>query len=290
MSLGFIPETLSLPITSILPSRKLPEGISLSRKYQQIKASMDEIGMIEPLSIAHVDKSPHHYLLLDGHIRLLVLQEAGETEVPCLVATDDEAYTYNGRVNRLSSIQEHVMICRAIERGVSQERLAKALNVEITYIYKRKNLLDGLCPEAIELLKDRRFCSDLSRVIRKMKPARQVECVELMLSANSLTVSYAEALLVATPAEMLVDGKKPRKLTGVSPEQIQRMEWEMANLQGQYKMVEETYGQDVMNLMLARGYLTKLLENSAVAKFLKQRHADMLEQFQTIIAATALDK
>lgn len=290
MSLGFIPETLSIPIENVLPSRKLPEGLNLSRKYQQIRSSIEEIGLIEPLSVSRVDKRNHQYLLLDGHIRLLVLRDAGETEVPCLVATDDEAYTYNGRVNRLSSIQEHVMICRAMERGVPQERLAKALNVDVSYIYKRKSLLDGICPEAIDLLKDRRFSSDLSRVIRKMKPARQVECVELMISANSLIVSYAEALLVATPAELLVDGKKPRKLAGVSPEQIQRMEWEMANLQGQYKMVEQTYGQDVMNLVLARGYLIKLLENSAVAKFLGQWHGDMLEQFQTIIATTALDK
>ena len=40
-----------------------------------------------------------------------------------------------------------------------------------------------------------------------------------------------------------------------------KMEREMANLQGQYKMVEQTYGQDVLNLVLARGYLAKLLEN-----------------------------
>ena len=48
-----------------------------------------------------------------------------------------------------------------------------------------------------------------------MKPTRQVECVELMVSANTITVAYAEAMLVATPATMLVDGKKPAKLTGV---------------------------------------------------------------------------
>jgi hypothetical protein len=40
----------------------------------------------------------------------------------------------------------------------------------------------------------------------------------------------------------------------------------MANLQGQYKMVEQTYGQDVLNLVLARGYLAKLLENKQVVR------------------------
>ena len=51
-------------------------------------------------------------------------------EVQCLVANDDETYTYNSRINRLSTIQEHYMIRRAIQRGVTPERLAKALSVD----------------------------------------------------------------------------------------------------------------------------------------------------------------
>jgi hypothetical protein len=34
----------------------------------------------------------------------------------CLIATDDEGYTYNNRINRLAIIQEHRMILKAIER------------------------------------------------------------------------------------------------------------------------------------------------------------------------------
>ena len=33
----------------------------------------------------------------------------------CLIADDDEAFTYNKRVNRLATIQEHYMIVKAIE-------------------------------------------------------------------------------------------------------------------------------------------------------------------------------
>lgn len=151
-------------------------------------------------------------------------------------------------------------------------------------------LLEGICPEAAELLKDRQFSAEISRVIRKMKPTRQVECVELMVLANNITVAYAEALLVATPAAMLVEGKKPAKLAGVSQEQMARMEREMSNLQDQYKMVEQTYGQDVLNLVLARGYLTKLLENTTVARYLRQRHPEVLEQFENIVATTSLEQ
>ena len=182
------------------------------------------------------------------------------------------------------------MIRRAIERGLSMERLAKALSVDVSHIIKKMTLLDGICPEAADLLKDRQFSAEISRVIRKMKPTRQVECVELMVSANNITVAYAEALLVATPTEMLVDGRKPKKLTGVTQEQMSRMEREMANLQGQYKLVEETYAEGVLNLVLARGYLAKLLENQSVARYIKQRRPEVLEQFDAIVQTTSLDQ
>ena len=119
--------------------------------------------------------------------------------------------------------------------------MAKALSVDPRTITRKMSLLEGICPEAAELLKDRQFATDISRVLRKMKPTRQVECVELMVSANTITVAYAEAMLVATSAAMLVEGKKPAKLTGLSQEQMAKMEREMSNLQGQYKMVEQTY-------------------------------------------------
>jgi len=289
VALAFVPEPLVVPLDRVLPSRKVPEGLAVSRKYKQIRASITEIGLIEPLSVTAMNMATGQHLLLDGHVRLVALRDLGHDSAPCLIATDDEAYTYNNRINRLSTIQEHLMIRRAVERGVSSERLANALSVDVSQIAKKLSLLEGICPEAAELLKDRQFSAELARVIRKMKPTRQVECVELMISANTLTVAYAEALLVATPEEALVGGRKPRKLAGVTADQMARMEREMASLQGQYRLVEQSYGQDVLNLVLARSYLTKLVENARVTRFLQQQHREMLEQFQAIAQIASLE-
>lgn len=288
--LGFIPEPLSLPVTCILPSRRIPTPVAESRKFKQIMASIEEVGLIEPLSVTPVNQSSGQHVLLDGHLRLLAIQALGHEQAACLIATDDESYTYNNRVNRLSTVQEHQMIRRAIDRGVSPERLAKALSVNVSQIVKKMSLLDGICPEAAELLGDRQFSTEVVRALRKMKPTRQVECVELMVAANNVSVSYAEALLVATPAARLVGEKKPRKLTGIGPEQMARMEREMSNLQGQYKLVEQTYGQDVLNLVLAKGYLAKLLENEPARQYVTQRHPDLMVEFESIIATISLDQ
>jgi hypothetical protein len=54
-------------------------------------------------------------------------------------------------------------------------------------------------------------------------------------------------------------------------------------------MVEQTYGQDVLNLVLAKGYLAKLLENKSVARYLKQYQPDVLAEFEAIVQTVSLD-
>jgi hypothetical protein len=221
---------------------------------------------------------------------LTALKQLAFEKAPCLVALDDESYTYNNRVNRLSSIQEHVMLRRAVERGVKPERLAKALDVDISHIMKKLTLLDGICPEAAELLRDQVFSPNLGAVLRKLKPTRQVECVELMVSANNLTVVYAQALLAATPSNMIIGENKAKKIAGINADQMAKMEREMGNLQEQFKLAEQSYGQDVLNLVLARGYLGKLMANDSILRHMTKYHPDVLNEFDAIVSMAALDK
>jgi hypothetical protein len=290
LPLGFEMSQLVIPLDRILPSRKTPEGLLNSRKFKQIQSSIAEVGLIEPLTIGKANKATGHHILLDGHIRLMVLRQFEYDDAPCLIATDDESYTYNNRINRLSTVHEHYMIRRAVERGVSRERLAIALNMDISFVDKKLNLLDGLCAEVVELLKDQEFSAYVSPVLRKMKPIRQLECVELMVSANNLTVPYAQALLMATPDNLLVEPSKAKRINGVTPEQISKMEREMTNLHGQYKLVEQTYGEVILNLVLAKGYLSKLLDNPQVSRYLRLHQPDVLAEFENIIQTVSLDK
>jgi hypothetical protein len=123
-----------------------------------------------------------------------------------------------------------------------------------------------------------------------MKPTRQVECIELMVATNNITVAYCQALLAATPSNMLVGEAKPKKIRGVTAEQMAKMEREMANVEVQFKLVEQSYGQDVLNLVLAKGYLVKLLDNKAVTRFLKQNQPDVLGEFENIVQTVSLEK
>ena len=288
--LGFIPEPKTVAFSKLLPSRKAPDGLAHSRKFKQIMSSIDAVGLIEPLTIARAEKGSGMHLLLDGHIRLIALRELGFTDAPCLIAKDDESYTYNNRINRLSTIQEHFMIRRAVDRGVTPARLAKSLELDLEHITKKINLLDGICAEAVRLLRDKHFSANLSPVLRKLKPTRQVECVELMVATNNITVAYAQALLAATPSNMLINERAQKKVKGVTADQMAKMEREMTNLEGQFKLVEQSYGQDVLNLVLAKGYLAKLLDNEVVIRYLSQNTPDILREFSGIVEAASLEK
>ena len=87
----------------------------------------------------------------------MALKVIGALSARCLIATDDEGFTYNHKVNRLSVIQEHFMIMRALHNGVLEERIAKTLNVDVAAVRRKRDLLTGVCPEAVELLKDKRI-------------------------------------------------------------------------------------------------------------------------------------
>jgi hypothetical protein len=153
------------------------------------------------------------------------------------------------------------------------------------------NLLEGICPEAIARLQDKQFTPDVTRVLRNMKAARQVEAVELMVASNTITVAHAEALLKATPPEQRTDFKPTERDKQLAPiEQIVKLEKEMSQVQTQYKDAEENYGSDLLNLVVAKGYLTKLLGNDAVKSYITRHQPEILEHFELVVNTVSMEE
>jgi hypothetical protein len=273
-------------LSNIVPLRIVSERIKSSQKYKQIRSSIEYSGLAEPPVVARDKTAPDKFILLDGHMRLAVLEDMNVATVTCLVATDDEAYTYNKRINRLATVQEHQMILKAIERGVPEEIIAKVLNVNVQNIRSKRRLLNGICSEVVELLKDKHVPLNTFGELRKMQPIRQIEAAQLMVAMNKYSLSYAKSLLGATPSSQLVDAAKPKKVSGLSSEQIALMERESANLDREFQLLEETYGEDHLDLVIALGYVKKLIENARVVRFLAQHYPELLAEFQAVADAS----
>ncbi len=286
--IGFEEQMITLKLEQIAAVKKLTAGIQYTEKFKQIAASIKAVGIIEPPVVFADKHAKDKYILLDGHLRIEVLKTIGVDKVCCLVSKDDEAYTYNRYINRLSTIQEHTMILRAIERGVSEEKIATALNVNISSIRHKRNLLQGISAEAIDLLKDKHVAAHVFPILRKMKQVRQVEVALFMNDAGNYSVSYAEALFAATPPDQLTDPAKPKKVRGLDNDQMARMENEMISLQREYGLIEENYGEDILHLTLAKAYLSTLLGNARVVCYLAQHYSEFLSQFQQITEMKSL--
>ena len=266
----------------LLPTKTVSAQIKQGRKYNQILSTAKELGLIEPPVVTPL-KNDKGYLLLDGHLRIAALKELNIESVSCLVSTDDEAYTYNKYVNRLTAIQEHRMIVKAIEAGVSEEKLARALNLDVRTIRYKRLMLDGICPEVVELLKDKNVPEHVFRTLRKMKAPRQITVAMLMNDQNKFSSPYAKALMEATPSDQLVNKGNPRKLTPVMLARQVRLEEENLALSKEVKSLKEQYGTDMIDITAMQAYLRRLLNNEEVAGYLQEFNETIYDKFKEIV-------
>jgi len=151
-------------------------------------------------------------------------KDLGETEAECIIAIDDECFTYNARVNRMNPIAEHKMIMKAVQAGVRPERIAATLNLPVGDVKSCMKLLDGINEEAVgfseivravkhssslammhsasvsprssKLLKDKVISPNAIRLLKKVTGVRQIEIAELMVMENPFGDSIKRVLPV----------------------------------------------------------------------------------------------
>src|SRR4051794_23612166 len=92
VKMAFERAELHIATADIQPLKLVTTATKRSPKYAQIAASIREVGIVEPPVVARDRSEPGKYLLLDGHLRIDVLKDMGQTGVTCLVSTDDEAF------------------------------------------------------------------------------------------------------------------------------------------------------------------------------------------------------
>ena len=79
-------------------------------------------------------------------------------------------------------------------------------------VLRKRTLLEGICPEVADLLKEKHIAIHTFTELRKMGPLRQIEAAELMIAMNNYTVSYARNLLAVTPQAQLANTEKPKRV------------------------------------------------------------------------------
>jgi ParB-like chromosome segregation protein Spo0J len=281
---AFEKQIVVLPIGIIVPQKEITTSHRNGEFYKQLTASLKHIGLIEPLVV--YPRGPGDYLLLEGHLRLEILKSIGVTEAKCLLSTDDEAYTYNRHVNHIPAVAQHFMLLEALKTGLTEERIAAALDVSLESIRMRRDLLNGICPEAVQILIDKPIRPQVFALLRKMKPIRQIEAAEHMVAGGTYTIPFAKALLAVTKPEMLEadPAASSKKLQATSSAARSMFEEENEFLLKDLKSVEESYGTDVLALTVSCGYIDRLLQNPKIERYLGRNHMDILETLQQLLS------
>ena len=163
------------------------------------------------------------------------------------------------------------------------------LGFDIDRIKFKRNLLDGICAEVVDLFKTRNVPATSFNILKKMKPLRQIEAAELMIGANSYTRKYAQLLLSMTQPEQLQRPANKNRKEALTPEQIASAQAEFMSLEAQYKLAEQSVGTDVLTMLAYRGYVTRILENGEVSDYLSQHHPDIFKEFQKIAKTSATE-
>jgi hypothetical protein len=283
---AFQPDIIAIKTAEITPIKTMTAAYRKTDTYRRIAASMVHVGLVEPLVVFPTDEGK--YILLDGHTRLDILKMTGAETANCLIATDNECYTYNKRVNYIPPIAQHHMILRALAH-VSAERIAIALNVTVSTIREKRDLLKGICPEAADILRNERVSAKAFCTLRKMKAVRQIDVARLMVSAKRFSGRFAKALLDGTRDELLVPTPTTpsRKVT---QEQQSMMEQETDDLLKHADSIKANYGNDVLNLTAASKYVERILSNARIHRYLAKHHGDTLAALEQLLADNTADK
>lgn len=153
-------------------------------------------------------------------------------------------------------------------------------------------MLNQLSAGALERLKDKPIAANAIKFLLRMKPARQVEAAELIVSTGNFTRRFAQALYVATkPGDRLTPRYKHKRMRGLPHEQQAKMQQKLEYLLNDFSDfgATENYGSNVLSLVVASGYVSKLIGNNAIESYLGRNHPEILQEFRTIVAAVSLE-
>jgi ParB family transcriptional regulator, chromosome partitioning protein len=115
---------------------------------------------------------------------------------------------------------------------------------------------------------------------------KETERQKLKINKAALVQARLPFIVSALRSLLAVEGFT----TLLSGEHIHTMPKPLAKRIGHFKAAEETYGADVLNLVIATGFVSRLIDNEKIELYLGQYHPEILQEFRAIVSAASLDQ
>ena len=192
-----------LPAKAILPNPAQPRKIFSEEALEDLTQSIQRHGILQPLSVRRVGSN---YELIAGERRLRAAQQAGLSEVPCLIMRMDDkesgltALVENLQRQDLDFIEEAQGIRCLMERwNFTQEQAARALGKSQSAIANKLRLL-RLGQGVLEAIREGGLTERHARALLKLPTdAQRMKAISVIVQLGmsvARTERYIEGLLV----------------------------------------------------------------------------------------------
>jgi ParB family chromosome partitioning protein len=268
---------IDVPVIQLRPLRERKVS---KREYERILASIKAVGLIEPL-VVYPDNGD--YVILDGVQCYRALVELGVEVAPCIIAKQREAFTSNRMVNRVSPVQEHRMIERALGE-VDEAAIAAALGVSSLDHRLKKSLLKRLHPDVAAAYDAGKISRACAREFTYVKPARQKEILRAMHSYKDYGTTFARTLVVKTPANQRENRGRKHNPWDRGTQRKNDLLRKLSEAEQKHDFYSQLYKQYTIDLLRLAIYARSLLTNARVRDYLDAHHSDIVSRFESVIA------
>ena len=184
-----------LPERSIRPNPNQPRKIFQPEALDELAESIRQHGILQPLSVRRADNG---YELIAGERRLRAAQQAGITDIPCIIMRMDDresgmaAMVENLQRQDLDFIEEAAGISRLIRAwNMSQEQIAKLLGKSQSAIANKLRILKH-SERILTELRENGLTERHARALLKLKSEDEKLSAIRDIHRQSMSVAQAE--------------------------------------------------------------------------------------------------
>jgi len=275
-----------IPIELLVPLKEREINFDKNRGYKRIKSTIQTAGLHDPLCVYPENG---YYVIVDGYLRYMVLQELGVKMVPCQIQQSKEAYTYNKMVNNLSAVQQSRMIRQSLET-LDKNTVEEAFGIKSLDYRLATTILNQLHPDVIKAVDKEIMTRRCAAEMTNVNQERQQQILKEMNRTKDFSISFARALVIKTPPEMRSQNKRKKKPWAGDSEKKKQLVEKLEETEKRYNFYSILYRQYTTDLLKLCAYARKLITNESIKSHLENNFPEILERFQRIVFETEVQK
>lgn len=275
-----------IPIELLVPLKEREINFKKHRGYKRIKSTIQMVGLLDPLCVYPENG---YYIIVDGYLRYMILQELGVRMIPCQIQQNKEAYTYNKMVNNLSTVQQSRMLRQSLGT-LDKNTIEKTFGIKSLNYRLATTILKQLHPDVIKAVDKeiitRRSAAELTNVNQE----RQQQILKEMNRTKDFSISFARALVIKTPPEMRSRNRKKKKPWIHESEKTKQLVEKLEETEKRYNFYTILYRQYTTDLLILCTYTRTLITSEIIRSHLESNFPELLERFQMIVFETGGQK